>query len=471
MDLPKYVKRKSKHALYYRRKVPKDLQIIAGKVELQIPLEVDTRASATAIQSAAAKAALEYDAAIQLYSNSDRDTITDSTLDAAASAAMRAYDVKDGEVRPEVWTLEGMPPFMLEWMADQAGVPVDQLKAKIADGWADRIVDDMPDHIPAKVKARVKQRISRKKGRGLSRLSQAWPAYCQLQGWDADGQDKNNKRRRADWERLLRYTGDHQILPGLDSIISKAMTELVHDELERIQPQSIRRNLATPLACARWIGQGANIHPWQVDMPRMPANTEKVRQAMTRENQIRLLSDCEARPGDISAVIAFCMTGGIPSELLNIEDWSTLEGERPYVATVSGKTTSRPRLICFPFAQSLIRERLESAADYVARKPDHGVAACNKRMVTALGEHATTYQLRHAARLSGMGENPQILAGLLGWAGGLQVSKVMLRYGSENMEQQFDLLWDASCRIFGHLKQGKPGVLSLNERRARNAGD
>ena len=465
MDLPKYVKLRAKTALYYRRNIPKSLWQIAGKKELTIPLEASLKDSETAIQSAAAKAALEFEAAVQLYSNSDRDVIWDKNLDAAASAVMRAYQIKDGEIRPEAWTLHGMDDVMIDWMCQDAGCTREELKQRIADGWGELIEKDLPAHVPPNVRKRVVQRVKRKKSNTLSRLSEAWPAYCKLQGWDAEGEDKNNKRRRADWERLLKYTGDHQILPGLDAIISKAMTELVNDELERIQPQSIRRNLATPLACARWIGQGANIHPWQVNMPRMPATTEKVRQAMTRENQVRLLRDCESRPSDISAVIAFCMTGGIPSELLNIEDWSTLEGERPYVATVAGKTTSRPRLICFPFAQTLIREQLKSAADYVARTPDHGVAASNKRMVTVLGEHATTYQLRHAARLSGMGENPQVLAGLLGWAGGLQVSKVMLRYGSENIDQQFDLLWDAACRIFGHLREDAPGVVSLSERR------
>ena len=109
MDLPKYIKVRGGKQLYYRRNVPKALTFIAGKKEVFIPIEATVDSSASQIQTAAAKGQQEYDALLQLYSNSDRDSMFDTNVDAAASAAMRVFGVRDGEVRPERWTLAGDP--------------------------------------------------------------------------------------------------------------------------------------------------------------------------------------------------------------------------------------------------------------------------------------------------------------------------------------------------------------------------
>lgn len=453
MDLPKYIKVRGGKQLYYRRNVPKALTFIAGKKEVFIPIEATVDSSASQIQTAAAKGQQEYDALLQLYSNSDRDSMFDTNVDAAASAAMRVFGVRDGEVRPERWTLAGMEPWMIEWMCQDAGCSPEELKTRIADGWADQILKQMPETIPEQVKKRIKQRISRKKSTTLKNLSDAFAAYSKLQGWDSEGDSKANRRRLRDWERVMRYTGDHPMLPGLDGTINKALSQLVHDELDRdLSPNSIRRNLASPVACCRWIGEAAHISPWQINMPRLPTAKDKVRDAMSRENQLKLLAHCQDKHDPIAAVLIWNMLGGLASELPSVNDWSTLENRLPHVLTTAGKTTSRPRLVCFPFAADLVRDQLEAGAKWISERPDSGIQSLNKRIRSAIGEHGTTYQLRHSARLSGMGENPQQLASLLGWAGGLQVSEVMLRYGSENMQEQLELLWDTSCRIFGHLR-------------------
>ena len=455
--LPKYVSKRAKNALQYRR-------LFSGSKERFFrSMRCNQDSPPSAIQREAADLTAQYEAELRYRQAASPEAIAHGDLQAAAAEHLRKLELSAGVFYDKSAREEEAGRNSVD--ADDAAGLNDFIEKQRDKGREGVDLETLPESLrpaqltPWTAEERKKLAVIQTAAEALRKPRRRPPRYLsQVMDWYAvnrDGKKPWDKESR-NWSKLYRrflhvvaVIGDRET-EGLhvDRAINEGLREHVFQEQERgIKGQSIKRNFQETVAAFRRVSLVYGLD-WHIVSPVVSVTPPEEREVLMPQEWEAVLAGCHDNPGHISAAIVAGLHGLIPSEVgrLDAEDMMLHESV-PYLRLFEGKTGQRRRIIPIVVGLDLLREHLLSAQQWVRELTDEGPSASiKKRMRKWTGNPKLShYCMRHTWNDRASAAQIDLLtqAHIGGWGAVMKDAKIsphMLKYGASGLEGDERLL-------------------------------
>ena len=455
--LPKYVSKRAKNALQYRR-------LFSGSKERFFrSMRCNQDSPPSAIQREAAELTAQYEAELRYRQAASPEAIAHGDLQAAAAEHLRKLELSAGVFYDKSATQEEAGRNEVD--ADDAAGLNDFIEEQRQRGREGVYLETLPESLrpaqltPWTAEERKKLAVIQTAAEALRKPRRRPPRYLsQVMDWYAvnrDGKKPWDKESR-NWSKLYRrflhvvaVIGDRET-EGLhvDRAINEGLREHVFREQERgIKGQSIKRNFQETVAAFRRVSLVYGLD-WNIVSPVVSVTPPEEREVLMPQEWEAVLAGCHDNPGHISATIVAGLHGLIPSEVARLDAEDMMLNESvPYLRLFEGKTGQRRRIIPIVVGLDLLREHLLSAQHWVRELTDEGPSASiKKRMRKWTGNpKLSIYCCRHTWNDRASAAQIDLLtqAHIGGWSAankGTSFSPHMLKYGASGLEGDERLL-------------------------------
>ena len=467
----------------FRKAIPPDLAIVAGKKDFQEYLPLDPSASFDEAFEAAKPARAGYEALIKTLSNSSIDAFTENELEALAANYLKKADLKQGDLALHNVGPEFIKRYELEGVEESLGrkLTSDDLKllffpdliapvAKAANIQKLRQELGLTEEGMFSVKAkptieelaqfRAAEAATTVRSRQPKTLSWWWNDYLEHRGL-TDPEVRATKRIQCYWDRFLLAVGDHVVTPDSQQLIDDALEDQITYRVKEVKVTTAKRELSEVLACLNRMARKQRPRWPDFVVPETPKHEESERDPLSVEDQIILVKHCLDNPDDwVSAVQLLELQGGMMAQEIRTlkEDDLFLEGNYPHIVVRQGKTVARPRVIPIVLGLSVIKQNIHDAIERLdVQDPS---ATPRNRLKKVFGGRYTSHHLRHTIRVNGTANNVSYLAlqTICGWSDG-SINRQMLKYGKAGLADSSEVLratYQASLEIHKHLRHLEP---------------
>ena len=455
--LPKYVSKRAKNALQYRR-------LFSGSKERFFrSMRCNQDSPPSAIQREAADLTAQYEAELRYRQAASPEAIAHGDLQAAAAEHLRKLELSAGVFYEKSAREDEAGRNSVD--ADDAAGLNDFIEKQRDKGREGVDLETLPESLrpaqltPWTAEERKKLAVIQTAAEALRKPRRRPPRYLsQVMDWYAvnrDGKKPWDKESR-NWSKLYRrflhvvaVIGDRET-EGLhvDRAINEGLREHVFQEQERgIKGQSIKRNFQETVAAFRRVSLVYGLD-WHIVSPVVSVTPPEEREVLMPQEWEAVLAGCHDNPGHISATIVAGLHGLIPSEVARLDAEDMMLNESvPYLRLFEGKTGQRRRIIPIVVGLDLLREHLLSAQHWVRELTDEGPSASiKKRMRKWTGNpKLSIYCCRHTWNDRASAAQIDLLtqAHIGGWSAankGTSFSPHMLKYGASGLEGDERLL-------------------------------
>ena len=440
---PKYVSLK-RSSFHFQRALPTRLHHLTSERYFTTPLGLKEGANELQLFQAADKANTDFELFCKTLEKSDPNAYDDSEIDALAFQMLKRRGATAGafervKLDTDLARKEKILSLQLQaHPADYAALVVPEI-----DSFIEKSFTGEPFTLNEKVIKRAYDALVQPRSQRLNQtLSGLWSEYLTHRRKDPSDRDVQKATRR--WERFLSFVGDGYLVEDSKTVLMDAIDDYVSERrAEGIKEASIHRELAEVVACVN-LGAQKRRFSWKLSRPERQVERAKLRDVLTTQEQIELVSYClSPSPKDAQAsvfILLGFLAGVIPTEIQRLESKDVhLSGALPYVTFLEkGKSEYRRRVVPVVMGLETMREHLGSAVDWVNRTSTSNISACVKKLIRRVTGNPTLtiYSLRHTFKMNAVQANIQVtaLASIGGWSGGHSGSREMLAYGSAAFE-------------------------------------
>ena len=453
--LPKYVSKRAKNALQYRR-------LFSGSKERFFrSMRCNQDSPPSAIQREAAELTAQYEAELRYRQAAHPDAIADADLERIVGDYIKTLEREAGDFYDKHATKE--QAFHAELTAEDTvrlDDFIDDLRQKGREGVG---LEDLPPALRPKqltpwtaeeekefaVKQRAAEALRKPKRRPPRYLSQVmnWYAVNRKGKKDWDTDSREYKRIRGRFLRVLEAIGDRET-EGLHTAraINDGLEEYVYQEQERgVKGQSVARTMSEALSAFRRVSKVFKLG-WVIETPEVDDSDVEERGVLMPKEMEAVLQHCLNKRDAPSAAMLASIHAMIPTEVMRLEpDDMQLHGPHPYLRLQTGKTALRRRIVPIVVGLDVMRESLPEAVAWI-RSVKEPSATINNRLKRITGdERHTLYWLRPTFNDWATAAQIDVLsqAFIAGWSvAGREgrFSKRLTHYGAEGLEGDDRLL-------------------------------
>lgn len=453
--LPKYVSKRAKNALQYRR-------LFSGSKERFFrSMRCKQDSPMSAIQLEAAQLAAQYEAELRLRQAASPDAIAHGDLQAAAAEHLRKLKHVPGSWYDRHATEEEAG--LTELAADSA-VGLDDFIEKQRDKGREGVgLETVPPAMRPKqltpwtaeekkqlaVIQTAAEALRKPKRRAPRYLSQVmdWYAVNRKGKADWDMTSREYKRIHARFLRVLEVIGDRET-EGMNTAraINDGLEEYVYQEQERgVKGQSVDRTMCEALSAFRRVSKVFKLG-WVIETPEVDDSDVAERGVLMPKEMELVLQRCLQEPDAVSAAILASVHSMIPTEVGRLAPDDILLSESiPYLRVQTGKSALRRRIVPIVVGLDVMRQSLPEAVEWI-RSVKEPSATIKKRLQRWTGDKRhTLYWLRHTWNDWASAAQIDVLsqAFIGGWSIAMRearFSKRLTHYGAEGLEGDERLL-------------------------------
>ena len=453
--LPKYVSKRAKNALQYRR-------LFSGSSERFFrSMRCNQDSPPSAIQREAAELTAQYEAELRIRQAASPDAIAHGDLERAAAEHLRKLELSPGVLYDRNATEDEAGWNSVE-ADDAAGLNafIEEQRQRGREGVG---LDTLPPALrperltPWTAKERKELAVIQTAAEALRKPKRRAPRYLSQvmdwyavnrkgkQPWNTDSREY--KRIHGRFLRVLEVIGDRET-EGLHTAraINDGLEEYVYQEQERgVKGQSVDRTMSEALSAFRRVSKVFKLG-WVIETPEVDDSHVEERGVLMPKEMEAVLQHCLNMRDAPSAAILASIHAMIPTEVGRLEpDDMQLHGPHPYLRVQTGKTALRRRIVPIVVGLDVMRESLPAAVAWI-RSVKEPSATIKKRLQRITGdERHTLYWLRHTFNDWATAAQIDVLsqAFIAGWSvAGREgrFSKRLTHYGAEGLEGDDRLL-------------------------------
>ena len=491
--LPKYVRKRGKDSLQYRRKLS------GYEGEFTRAMACKQNSLESEIQKEAMHCTKLYELELKRRAATSPDIFTDRDVDELAAQLLRDASVRDSHK----WQAGSLYPPQSEKVIRSGGVVADE---PVSEFWADEVVgiDDLieethgrdltvDEELSLKVMRRAKDSLLKRRRRPPRYLSQVLDWYCtnkkDKEDWPTEGREYNRRNNR--FLEIMTHIGDmptedpeadRRINAGLEAYADHKEGSISVRTGRRLKGQSIKRDLKDSLAAFRRVSKVFKLG-WVIEAPEVSEQAETERETLIDEEQEALVAWCLKTNDKFAAILLAQLHGGLmASEILRMgEDTERsliLEGSTPYLLIKEKvKDAERIRLIPLVVGLDVMRQNLAEGITWLSScsESNHSKILKNKLLAATGNPRLTAHCLRHTWNSNASAAGIDLLHRALigGWAASgkdSMFSKRMTRYGAKGLQRSKVViaLAESQSRVLEHLLAIEPpvpsNVVSINRR-------